>query len=56
MHNREDGNHPFFDDFPKLVMLDNRKYVDKFVALSLCALEETGKRQYKDFVVNVLEN
>jgi len=44
---------PFLDDFPELVMLDKRNCV---VALSLYSLEETGKQQYQDYVVNVLEN
>ena len=49
------GN-PFLDDFPELVMLDNRNCVDKSVALSLYTLEETGKQQYQDFVAYVLGN
>ena len=44
------------DDFPELVMLDNRNCVDESVKLSLYTLEETGKQQYQDFVANVLEN
>ena len=49
-------SNPFLDDFSKLLMLDNRNWVDESVKLSLYTLEETGKQQYQDFVANVLEN
>lgn len=46
---------PFLDDFPELVILDNCNCVDASVALSLYSLENTGIRQYQDYVVKVLE-
>ena len=49
------GN-PFLDDFPELVMLDNRNCADESVKLFLCTLEETGKQQYQDFLANMLVN
>ena len=48
------GN-PFLDDFPELVMLDNRNCVGESVALALYTLEDTGKQPYQDFVTKVLE-
>ena len=40
---------------PKLVTLDSRNCVDASVVVALRTLEETGIKQYKDFVQNVLE-
>ena len=49
------GN-PFEDDFPELVTLDSRNCVDaSVVVVALRILEETGIKQYKAFVKNVLE-
>ena len=43
------GN-PFLDDFEELVTLDSQNCVDKSVVHSVRSLEETGKKQYNDFV------
>ena len=47
------GN-PFLDDFKDLVTLDSRKCVHESVVHTVRSLEETGKKQYKDFVKKVL--
>ena len=47
------GN-PFLDDFEELVTLDSRNCVDKSVVHTVRSLEETGKKQCKDFVKKVL--
>ena len=49
------GN-PFLDDFPELVTLDSRNCLDESVSIALYVLEETGKKQYQDFVKTVLED
>jgi len=49
------GN-PFLDDFPELITLDSRNCVDESVAFSLYTLEDTGIKQYQDFVTKVLED
>ena len=49
------GN-PFLDDFPELVTLDSRNCVDESVSIALYAMEETGKKKYKDYVKRVLED
>ena len=49
------GN-PFLDDFPELVTLDNRNCVDESVALAMYTLENTGIKQYQDYVTKVLED
>lgn len=52
---RKMGN-PFLTDFEELITLDNRICVDESVADSMRKLEETGKKQYNDFVSNVIVN
>ena len=42
------------DDFPHLVTLYSRNCADGSVVAALHTLEDTGKKQYKDFVKNVL--
>ena len=49
------GN-PFLDDCEELVTLDSRNCADESVRLALYNLEDTGIKQYQDFVTNVLEN
>ena len=49
------GN-PFLDDFPELVSLDSRTFVNDSVAVSLRTLEETGTKQYKEYVKKVLQD
>ena len=49
------GN-PFLDDFPELITLDSRDCVDKSVIVGLRSLEDTGIKQYKEYVKNVLED
>ena len=48
------GN-PFLDDFPDLVTLDSRNCADESVVAALHTLDDTGKKQYTDFVKNVLD-
>ena len=50
---RQMGN-PFLDDFPDLVTLYSQNCADGSVVAALHTLEDTGKKQYKDFVKNVL--
>jgi len=52
---RRMGNH-FLDEFPDLVTLDSRNCADESVIDSVRSLENTGKKQYRDFVKNVLAN
>ena len=49
------GN-PFLDNFPELVTLDNRNCVDVSVVKALYTLEDTGVKQYKEFVESVLKD
>ena len=49
------GN-PFLNDFPELVTLDSHNCVDELVALALYTLENTGIKQYQDYVTKVLED
>ncbi len=49
------GN-PFLDDFPELVTLDSRNCMDESVVNSLCSLEDTGEKQYQEFVKTVFED
>ena len=49
------GN-PFLDDFEELVTLDSRNCVDKSVVHTVRSLEETGKKQYKDFVKKIFSS
>ena len=44
------------DDFPELVTLDSRNCVDASVVVALRTLEETGIKQYKDFVKTFWKN
>jgi len=46
---------PFFDIFPDLVTLDSRNCTAESVVTTVRNLEETGKKQYRDFVKNVLQ-
>ena len=48
------GN-PFLDDFPDLVTLDSRNCADESVVAALHTLVDTGKKQYQDFVKNVID-
>ena len=48
------GN-PFFDDFPDLVTLDNQICADETAVVAMHTLEDTGKKQYQEFVKNVLD-
>ena len=50
---RRMGN-PFLDDFPDLVTLDSRNCADESVVAALHTLVDTGKKQYQDFVKNVI--
>ena len=43
------GN-PFMDDFPELISPDNHNYVDEIIAIALDTLEETGIKQYQDYI------
>ncbi len=52
---KEMGN-PFLDDFPELVTLDSRNCMDESVVNSLCSLEDTGEKQYQEFVKTVFED
>ena len=47
------GN-PFLDNFPELVTLDSRTCMNDSVVTSLQTLEETGTKQYQEFVRKVL--
>ena len=47
------GN-PFLDDFEELVTLDSRNCAEKSVVDGLKRLEETGKRQYEQYVQDVI--
>ena len=49
------GN-PFLDNFEELVTLDSRNCIDQSVITSLYSLESIGKKQYEEFVQNVLED
>ena len=49
------GN-PFLDDFPELVTLDSRSCVDTSVVHALYSLENTGIRQYQNYVAKALED
>jgi len=49
------GN-PLLDDFPELVTLNSHNCVDESVAFSLYTLEDTGIKQYQDFVTKVLKD
>ena len=51
---RRMGN-PFLDDFPDLVTLDSRNCVDESVVAAFHTLVDTGKKQYQDFVKNVID-
>ena len=51
---RRMGN-PFFDDFPDLVTLDNRICADETAVVAVHTLEDTSKKQYQEFVKNVLD-
>ncbi|KAJ8353418.1 hypothetical protein SKAU_G00209850 [Synaphobranchus kaupii] len=51
---RRMGN-PFFDDFKDLVTLDSRNCADESVVNTVLILEDTGKRQYQEFVKKVLD-
>ena len=51
---RRMGN-PFLDDFSDLVTLDSRNCADESVVAALHTLEDTGRKQYKNFVKNVLD-
>ena len=51
---RRMGN-PFLDDFPDLVTLDSRNGADESVVAALHTLVDTGKKQYQDFVKNVID-
>ena len=46
----------FLDDFLELVTLDSRNCVDESVALAMYTLENTGIKQYQDYVTKVLED
>ena len=46
---------PFLDDFPDLVTLYSQNCADGSVVAALHTLEDTAKKQYKDFVKNVLD-
>ena len=48
------GN-PFLDDFPELVILDSRNYIDESGVNALRTLESIGKMQYQEHVKCVLE-
>ena len=48
------GN-PFFDDFPVLVTFDNQTSADQATVVAVHTLEDTGKKQYQEFVKNVLD-
>ncbi|KAI0241548.1 hypothetical protein LSAT2_023844 [Lamellibrachia satsuma] len=49
------GN-PFLDHFPDLLTLDSRNCVDESVVAALHTLGETGRKQYQDFVMKILED
>ena len=51
---RRMGN-PFLDDFPDLVTVDSRNCADESVVAALHTLVDTGKKQYQDFVKNVID-
>ena len=51
---RRMGN-PFLDDFPDLITLDSRNCADESVVAALHTLVDTGKKQYQDFVKNVID-
>ena len=48
------GN-PFLDDFPDMVTLESRNCADESVVAALHTLVDTGKKQYQDFVKNVID-
>ena len=47
---------PILDDFPELVTLDSRNCMDESVVNSLHSLEDTGEKQYQEFVKTVFED
>jgi len=49
------GN-PFLDDFPDLVTLNSRNYLDESVMDTVHNLEDKGKKQYQDFVKSVFDD
>ena len=49
------GN-PFLNHFPDILTLDSRNCVDESVVAALHTLEETGKKQYQEFVKKILED
>lgn len=51
---RQMGN-PFLDDFQDLVALDSRNCTDKSVIQTIQTWENTGKKQYQEYVKKVLE-
>ena len=51
---RRMGN-PFLDDFPDLATLGSRNCTDESVIEAMRSLEDTGKKQYNDFIKNVLD-
>ena len=46
---------PFLDDFPDLVTLDNRTCADETAVVTVHTLEDTGKKQYQEFVKNGID-
>ena len=49
------GN-PLWHDFPELVTPDSHNCAEESVVAALRVLEDTGKKQYQDFLKNVLED
>ena len=47
---------PFLDKFPELVTLKSRNCMDESVALALYTLEDTGIKQYQDYVTKFLKD
>ena len=43
------GN-PFLGDFPELITLDSRDCVNQSVTVALYSLEDTGTKQYKEYI------
>ena len=52
---RQMGN-PFLDEFQDLVALDSRNCADKSVIQTILIWENTGKKQYAEYVKTVLED
>lgn len=50
----EEMGNPFLEESKDLLRLDTRDIVDESVASSICQAEETGKKQFQDFVINRL--